>query len=136
MIPRGIRNNNPANIRKGDKWQGMSATQTDKAFVQFVSMTWGVRALLKTLKTYVTKHHLHTVEEIISRWAPNNENNTTAYIKTVKAMMSCKYFDPYFDEADFNRPSEKVYLLCNAMTNIESKYVLKYQMYKDAFALM
>lgn len=83
MTARGIRNNNPGNIRLGDKWQGMSAKQTDGSFVQFDSMVYGIRALIKTLMTYHQKYGLSTVKEIISRWAPSNENNTAAYIKSV-----------------------------------------------------
>ena len=31
MIPRGIRNNNPLNIRRSkDQWQGMKKTQSDR----------------------------------------------------------------------------------------------------------
>ena len=38
MTTRGIRNNNPLNIRHSkDKWQGIAITQTDKSFVQFQS---------------------------------------------------------------------------------------------------
>ncbi len=49
-IPRGIRNNNPLNIEHSQsKWQGMAVEQTDKRFVQFKSMTWGIRAAFKTL---------------------------------------------------------------------------------------
>ena len=41
-MKRGIRNNNPLNIRhSADKWQGASETQTDKSFVQFKSMAYG-----------------------------------------------------------------------------------------------
>ena len=33
-IPRGIRNNNPLNIRRSkDRWKGMAEAQTDGAFV-------------------------------------------------------------------------------------------------------
>ena len=36
MIARGIRNNNPLNIRRSkDKCQGMKALQTDPQFCQF-----------------------------------------------------------------------------------------------------
>ena len=31
-VPRGIRNNNPLNIRKGNNWQGERHPQTDPAF--------------------------------------------------------------------------------------------------------
>lgn len=84
MTARGIRNNNPGNIRLGsDRWQGMSAVQTDGVFIQFDSMLYGIRALIKLLMNYYNKYGLMTVRDIISRWAPDNENNTTAYIKFV-----------------------------------------------------
>src|SRR5574344_2861845 len=85
MSTRGIRNNNPANIRRGCNWKGLLRQQKDREFCQFVTMTWGVRALLITLRTYVVKHHLHTVRKIITRWAPPSDgNNTEAYIKFVE----------------------------------------------------
>ena len=89
--PRGIRNNNPLNIRHSkDKWQGAAATQTDKAFVQFQSMAYGYRAAWRTLQTYYTKlsekKKLYTVENIIHRWAPPKENDTKHYIRTVLSL--------------------------------------------------
>lgn len=80
---RGIRNNNPLNIRKGCKWIGLRPTQTDKSFCQFTSMIYGVRAGFITLRTYIRKHKCKTIEDIISRWAPPKENDTTAYIRAV-----------------------------------------------------
>lgn len=83
MVPRGIRNNNPLNIRKGSRWIGLSPKQTDKSFCQFTSMVYGVRAGFLTLRTYICKHKCNTIEKIISRWAPPKENNTAAYISAV-----------------------------------------------------
>lgn len=81
---RGIRNNNPGNIRHGGtKWQGMSAEQTDAAFVQFDTPEAGIRALAVLLNTYATKYGLNTVRGIINRYAPTSENNTAAYIIAV-----------------------------------------------------
>lgn len=80
---RGMRNNNPGNIRLGGPWQGMAESQTDGSFVQFVSMEYGIRALAKLLLTYHSRYNLRTATEIISRWAPPNENDTGAYIRTV-----------------------------------------------------
>ena len=49
-MTRGLRNNNPLNIRRNNtKWQGLSATQTDKSFFQFKTMAYGYRAAFKTL---------------------------------------------------------------------------------------
>lgn len=82
---RGIRNNNPGNIRIGEDWQGMSPTQSDSAFVQFKSMEYGIRAIAKILMTYQSKWHLYTIMGMINRWAPPNENATGAYVSSVAA---------------------------------------------------
>lgn len=87
-LPRGIRNNNPGNIRRSaDPWQGLSDTQTDPAFFQFTAPVYGIRALARVLKTYRDRHGLTTVQGIIGRWAPTNENNTGAYVQAVASSM-------------------------------------------------
>jgi len=82
---RGIRNNNPGNIRKGSsRWQGMSKDQSkDKAFVQFDNPVYGIRALTKLLKNYQSRYNLNTIREIINRWAPPIENDTGSYVDNV-----------------------------------------------------
>ena len=88
MKPRGIRNNNPLNIRRStDRWVGVREEQTDKSFVQFKSMAYGYRAAWRTLQSYYNRFcqqsKAFTVRNIIHRWAPPNENDTEAYIRTV-----------------------------------------------------
>ena len=85
MLPRGIRNNNPLNIRRGkDQWQGLRAQQTDASFCQFESLEYGWRAAFYLLtRTYYHKYRLYTIRAIISRWAPPNENLTATYIQNV-----------------------------------------------------
>ena len=85
MEARGLRNNNPLNIRRsGDKWQGLRAQQEDKEFFQFSEMKWGWRAAFRLLcHTYYGKYKLRTIRAIINRWAPPKENNTSNYIKHV-----------------------------------------------------
>lgn len=80
---RGIRNNNPGNIRdtSGNTWDGQ--TGTDGEFAIFSAPEWGLRALARLLRNYESKHRLNTVRGIISRYAPSNENNTEAYISSV-----------------------------------------------------
>ena len=52
-LPRGLRNNNPLNnLHSASHWQGARVEQTDKAFVQFTSMTMGYRAAWRILETY------------------------------------------------------------------------------------
>lgn len=83
--PRGIRNNNPGNIRWGDDWQGLVAKsrRTDKAFCQFTAPEFGIRAMIIILRNYQRRRGLNTITGIINRWAPSSENNTQAYINSV-----------------------------------------------------
>ena len=88
MTPRGIRNNNPLNIRRSrDKWKGLKAEQTDAAFCQFETMEYGWRAAFWLLtRTYYHKYRLFTIRSIIQKWAPPHENNTQAYIDNVSRL--------------------------------------------------
>ena len=80
---RGIRNNNPGNIRKGETWLGLSQFQTDASFATFVSPEYGIRALARILSNYQSVYGLYTVRDIINRYAPPSENSTTDYVKFV-----------------------------------------------------
>lgn len=83
-LPRGYRNNNPLNIRiSSNKWRGKVSPNTDGSFEQFLTMQYGYRAALATMRTYIRKYGLNTVAKIIGRWAPTNENNTNKYIQDV-----------------------------------------------------
>lgn len=99
-LPRGYRNNNPLNIRinPANNWQGKVQNNTDGVFEQFVAMEYGYRAALKLIRNYITNDGLTTVSEIISKWAPNNENNTAGYIQRVcnsTGWVPGKTIDPY-----------------------------------------
>ena len=93
-IPRGIRNNNPLNIRVGNNWKGEVSQPTDHTFEQFTEMKWGVRAAFVVLRNYIQRHKLNTIRKIISRWAPANENNTLAYIATVSQRANIQPDEP------------------------------------------
>ena len=87
-LPRGLRNNNPLNIRhSASRWQGARVEQTDKAFVQFTSMKMGYRAAWRILETYYkhfeAQHKSFTPRNIIYRWAPPEENDSEAYLRRV-----------------------------------------------------
>lgn len=88
LPPRGIRNNNPLNIRRNSNnhWCGTAEIQTDPSFVQFRDMIYGVRAAFMLLRIYMTTYRLTTIRNIISRWAPQSENDTEAYINRVSRM--------------------------------------------------
>jgi hypothetical protein len=80
---RGVRNNNPGNIRIGVPWDGRKLPNTDGSFDQFTTPQYGIRALMKLLLAYQDYHGLKTVAQIINRWAPTNENDTSAYVHSV-----------------------------------------------------
>ena len=83
LAPRGIRNNNPGNIRRGTAdWLGM-VSGDDQEFVTFSHPVYGIRAMARVLKNYQRIHGLKTVREIINRWAPPVENDTGAYVEHV-----------------------------------------------------
>ncbi len=85
---RGLRNNNPGNIRKSsDHWQGLAAEQPDPEFFTFVAPEYGIRALVKILARYANVYGLVTVRGIISRWAPPSENDTESYIRSVSSRL-------------------------------------------------
>ena len=102
MTSRGIRNCNPGNIRvTKDKWQGLRSVQTDKEFFQFTEMKWGYRALIRTLQNYRKRHGCMTIADFIHRWAPSQENNTTAYIRSVCSQLGVpSVYVPDVDDCD------------------------------------
>ncbi len=83
-ISRGLRNNNPLNIRRNKtRWRGLSAEQTDSAFFNFIAPAWGYRAAFITLKNYKKLHGIDTIASWVSRWAPPVENDTVSYVNFV-----------------------------------------------------
>ena len=85
--PRGLRNNNPLNIRLSkERWQGQRppSGSGEGVFCQFETMVYGWRAAFRLLcQTYYGKYKLCTIRAIINRWAPPKEKNTLSYIKHV-----------------------------------------------------
>ena len=98
-VPRGIRNNNPLNIRIGNTWLGEVPNPTDSEFEQFVSPLYGLRAAFLILRRYIRRYGRNTIRKIISAWAPSSENNTEAYISNVSRVMSIDP-DAVIDYAD------------------------------------
>lgn len=91
--PRGIRNNNPLNIRIGNTWLGERNNPTDPAFEEFVSIEYGYRAAFCILRRYIRRYHKNTITSIVSSWAPSTENNTQRYIDFVAEKMKISPVD-------------------------------------------
>lgn len=87
--PRGIRNNNPLNIRhnRADLWRGRASSQTDPDFVQFGAMVYGIRAAYIIMFRCQQKDPAMTVSQLIHHWAPTTENNTKGYLDFVCARL-------------------------------------------------
>jgi hypothetical protein len=84
---RGIRNNNPGNIRKSATtvWAGQASNQTDPSFVQFIAPEYGIRAMAKIFNSYIARG-VDTIEEMVSTYAPaKDKNNVGAYIAAVSS---------------------------------------------------
>lgn len=83
-LPRGLRNNNPGNIRKNNiVYAGEIVPSRDEEFKQFTTMAYGYRAMFVVLHTYARRYGLDTIAKMISRYAPASENHTAAYISAV-----------------------------------------------------
>lgn len=83
-MSRGLKNNNPGNIRLSDiRYKGEIAPSRDKTFKQFESMAWGYRAIFVLLHTYRIRHGLDTIARMIGRYAPPTENDTQRYVSFV-----------------------------------------------------
>lgn len=80
---RGVRNNNPGNVRKGTAWNGLDPEGVDSAFCVFVAPEYGIRVIAKLMFAYQDFHDLNTIRGIIDRWAPPSENDTSVYAQFV-----------------------------------------------------
>lgn len=114
-LPRGIRNNNPGNIRHGDKWKGLHTEQTDPSFCRFIAPKWGYRALFIILRTYERKYRLCSIREIIHRYAPPIENNTEGYIQRVAKELKVSP-----DDCLSVMKKDVLFALADAITRVEN----------------
>lgn len=116
-IPRGIRNNNPLNIRRAKTpWYGETHFEKDdKSFCQFQTLELGWRAAFYLLRRKMFKYNWWSIEDIITEWAPPCENHTEKYIEFVSKDMDFKpHFKFYMDNM------RSVFLLACSMCAYEN----------------
>ena len=120
---RGWRNNNPLNIRRGERWTGLREEQTDREFCQFLTMSFGYRAAVKCLRSY---HRLFLqrgiewrIDTILQRWAPPTENATEMYIRQVCALMGREYGQYRLADINTNPGLLQLATMVAAMTCVE-----------------
>ena len=71
--PRGIRNNNPGNVKRGSSnWNGKIpfGQSTDQVFEQFEAYKYGVRVMMYELKNNYINAGYNTVDKIMRRYNP------------------------------------------------------------------
>lgn len=133
---RGIRNNNPLNIRKGNNWKGERPNQTDKAFEEFVSIEWGIRAAFRLMRNHITgfsgtRPPMNTLRKLIAVWAPMTENATGKYIDQVAAhvhMLPSDVIDAYNES--------QMVKIARAMAFVECGEWIDESYFRSAWALL
>lgn len=129
QVPRGIRNNNPLNIRHSSaSWFGACDVQTDRDFVQFRDMLWGLRAAMVIIRNYRRHHGLQTVSQIINRWAPPAENDTGSYLHVVCQVSGLRP-ESVIDGGDRDRLAKLVW----AMAYVECGQFIDYNLVNAAY---
>jgi len=123
--------NNPFNIKanKANKWKGKK-TKEGATFESFDTLENGIRAGLIILKAYFSKHNLKTIQGIISRFSPADENDTQNYINFVSDQMKIA------PDETLSPDKETLWKLSKAMSKMENGYNLKREDYENAWKLV
>lgn len=83
-MSRGLRNNNPGNIRRSRvRYLGEVRPSRDPDFKEFETMAYGYRAMFVLLDTYRSRYGLDTIRRMLYRYAPPEENLTERYVQYV-----------------------------------------------------
>ena len=134
--PRGIRNNNPLNIKKGCNWIGERPNQSDPVFEEFQTMQLGIRAAFKLMRNHITGYKgtrpkMNTLKKLIAVWAPPTENSTTRYVDYVSAQVG-------LSPSDIIDPDNRA-LMCKiarAMAHVECGEWLEPNLFESAWDLL
>lgn len=79
--------NNPFNIRYNpdNKWKGQ--IEPKNGFCQFSDLKYGYRAAFILIFNYKNLYEAETPRQIITTWAPPEENNTSHYLDIVSNLI-------------------------------------------------
>lgn len=133
---RGIRNNNPLNIKKGCNWKGERPNQSDPVFEEFQTIQLGIRAAFKLMRNHITGYKgtrpkMNTLKKLIAVWAPPTENSTTRYVDYVSAQVG-------LSPSDIIDPDNRA-LMCKiarAMASVECGVWLEPELFESAWDLL
>ena len=99
-VSRGIRNNNPLNLKKGVKFAYMIENPNEKTFMTFSKSWQGIRAAVLDITNDIAKGK-NTLTKLITEFAPPVENDTNNYINIVSRNTGIKK-DSLLNQRDFN----------------------------------
>lgn len=115
-MSRGLRNNNPGNIRRSRvRYKGEVHPSRDPEFKEFSSVAYGYRAMFVLLDTYRSRYGLTTIRQMLNRYAPPEENFTEGYIRYV-----ADYSGVLPDETVDTRDERDMIPIVAAMSKIEN----------------
>ena len=115
-MSRGLRNNNPGNIRRSRVcYKGEVHPSRDPEFKEFSSMAYGYRAMFVLLDTYRSRYGLNTIRQMLNRYAPPEENFTEGYVRFVAG-----YSGVMPDEIIDTRAEMDMIPIVSAMSKIEN----------------
>lgn len=134
--PRGIRNNNPLNIRKGSSWKGERPNQSDRQFEEFETMAYGLRAGIKLMRNHISgfsgkRPKANTIGKLIQVWAPPSENATNRYIDFVSESVGKQPFDIIHDD-----DQDLICRIARAMAFVECGQWIDIEQFKSAWFLI
>lgn len=85
-LPRGLRDNNPGNIRPNHAYTWLGQIGIENNYVVFTSIEYGLRAMAMDLKHKIMRG-LDTIEKYVPVYAPKSDNNDPdAYARTVSKL--------------------------------------------------
>ena len=128
-LPRGIRNNNPLNIKIGNDWQG-ERPNTDGVFEEFETMQYGLRAAFIILRKYIKKYGRNTVFKIVHSWSPDGEAKECAYMQSVAKWVGIRLYE----EIDYDDKG-LMCLLVQGMARVETGRVIDLNIISDAYEM-
>lgn len=133
---RGIRNNNPFNLKKGSTWKGERPNQADPTFEEFTSMEMGIRAGLKLIRNHVTgfggqRKPMNSIAKLIAVWAPPTENNTVEYVRTVSKLSGIPKTRTIFPD-----DRRALIAIAKAMTRVECGVDIPMSYFESAYDLL
>ena len=133
---RGIRNNNPFNLKKGSTWKGERPSQVDPTFEEFSSMEMGIRAGLKLIINHISgfggkRKPMNSIAKLIAVWAPPTENNTVEYVRTVSKLSGIPKTRTIY-------PNDRrtILAIAKAMTRVECGVDLSMSVFESAYDLL